>query len=67
MWNEKVSIDFAARAYGVVIDQSTLSVDDDATRLLRDQLRTRQTAGDWSPPVAGYHPWPQRWADLERL
>lgn len=34
---EKLTIDYAQREYGVVIDAQTLAVDDDATRALRQQ------------------------------
>ncbi|MDT7726557.1 MAG: N-methylhydantoinase [Actinomycetota bacterium] len=67
VWNEKVSPDFARRAYGVVIEEATSTVDEVATKELREGLRARESAGDWAPPVAGFRPWPQTWAELERL
>ncbi|MQA78600.1 MAG: hydantoinase B/oxoprolinase family protein [Streptosporangiales bacterium] len=67
VWNEKVSIDFAKRAYGVDIDAETLTVDEVGTKMLREDLRGRESAGDWKPPVAGFRPWPQTWSELERL
>jgi N-methylhydantoinase B len=36
--NEKVSIEAAAREYGVVIDAGTMTVDMEKTRALRDQM-----------------------------
>ena len=52
VWNERISIDFAARAYGVVIDPENLKVDYPATEELRAQLRARESDGTWAPPVA---------------
>ena len=59
VWNEKVSIDFARRAYGVILDPETLAADRDATERLRKELRHREESGDWRPPVGGVPtPWP---------
>jgi len=61
VWNEKLSIAFAAEAYGVVVEPETLAVDADATAALRARLRAD---GEWSPPVSGFRPWPETWEGL---
>jgi N-methylhydantoinase B len=43
-WNEKISIEYARREHGVVLDPLTLKVDVEATRTLRDALRSGQSA-----------------------
>jgi N-methylhydantoinase B len=65
VWNERISVDFAKRAFGVVIDPNALTVDEAATETLRAELRAAQTSGNWAPPVAGFMPWPETWAELE--
>jgi hypothetical protein len=67
VWNEKVSVEFARRAYGVVIDPRTLEVDHDATADLRSALAAKEGSGDWAVPVAGVPtPWPADQEALER-
>jgi N-methylhydantoinase B len=41
VWNEKLSVAYAAREYGVVIDPDTLDVDLEATERVRRERRTR--------------------------
>jgi N-methylhydantoinase B len=65
VWNERVSIDFARRAFGVVINPNGLDVDETATEELRAKLLAEQDAGNWRPPVAGFMPWPETWEELE--
>ncbi|GAY08383.1 hypothetical protein [Pseudonocardia sp. N23] len=58
VWNERISVDFARRAYGVVIDPQTLEVDETATEGLSDlpELRQRrhQALPDRQPPRAAH-------------
>lgn len=65
VWNERISVDFARRAYGVVIDADSMQLDDTATEGLRKELRDKQEGGQWHPPVGGFVPWPETWADLQ--
>jgi N-methylhydantoinase B len=65
VWNERISVDFARRAYGVVIDPASLTVDAEATGKLRAELGARQESGAWRPPVGGFRPWPETWEELE--
>jgi N-methylhydantoinase B len=65
VWNERISVGFAKQAYGVVIDPETLEVDADATTRLRADLGAKQDVGEWSPPVGGFRPWPETWAELD--
>lgn len=58
VWNELLSIDFAAKAYGVVIEPKSLQVDQGATAKLRDELLTLQSKGEWTPPLAYPRHWP---------
>jgi N-methylhydantoinase B len=67
VWNERISVGFARRAYGVVVDEAGLAVDEDATAALRADLRSQQDAGTWTPPVGGLQPWPQTWDELDDL
>ncbi|HZZ51360.1 MAG TPA: hydantoinase B/oxoprolinase family protein [Pseudonocardia sp.] len=64
VWNERISIEFAERAYGVVIGRDDLKVDYAATEKLRAKLRAQESDGTWHPPVAGYQPWPRTWDEL---
>jgi N-methylhydantoinase B len=43
--NDKVSLAQAREQYGVVLDERTLRIDEEATRLLREQMRTGRAAG----------------------
>lgn len=63
VWNELVSTSFAHDVYGVVLDEATLKVDQDATARLRNEI-AQET---WEPPPAHYRAWPQTLADLEEL
>jgi N-methylhydantoinase B len=54
VWNEHLSVDAAARQYGVVVDPSTFEVDEDGTR----ELRARR-GPDVLQEVGGYRPWPK--------
>jgi len=67
VWNERVSPDFARRAYGVVLTDDGLKVDEQATTALRTDLGAQQEAGTWAPPVGGYVPWPQTWDELDAV
>ena len=64
VWNELISIEFASRAYGVVVDPLTFEVDLAATEALREEL---QGVADWAPPQAGFRSWPRTRADLDVL
>jgi len=63
VWNELVSIAFAADAYGVVIDPATLTVDAGATERRRQALRREGAA----PPTAHYRAWPRTLVELDAL
>jgi N-methylhydantoinase B len=67
VWNGRITVGFAAEAYGVVVDPTTHDVDEGATKELRDELREKARRGEWSPPVAGLRPWPRTWEELEAL
>ena len=55
---------FAERAYGVIVDAEGAAVDEVATKALRKELGAKRDAGEWSPPVAVFRPWPATWDDL---
>ena len=40
--NDKVSIKAAREQYGVALDEKTFAADEEATRLLRQQMRNRK-------------------------
>jgi N-methylhydantoinase B len=67
VWNGRITTDFAARAYGVVVDPETVEIDEVATKALRDELGGKWERGEWAPPVAGLHPWPRTWEELEAI
>jgi N-methylhydantoinase B len=67
VWNEKITPGFAARAYGVAVDAEGSAVDDKETETLRKELDRKREAGEWSPPVAVYRPWPATWDDLAEV
>ena len=46
--NDKVSLEAARRQYGVVLDERTLEVDEEATRRLRQEMQ-----GKLTNPLAG--------------
>jgi N-methylhydantoinase B len=64
VWNEKLSIPFAAEAYGVVIDPATLTVKPSETVELRERRGAESAGGEWAPPISGYRPWPRTWDEL---
>jgi N-methylhydantoinase B len=61
--NELVSPKAAADIYGVQIDLATLTVDEAATRELRDRLRGTATA----PRIMHSHQWPLDGTEFDRL
>ena len=50
VWNEKISIERARDAYGVVVDAASLDVDASATEALRESLRSTGAADAEAPP-----------------
>lgn len=64
VWNEKISPEFAERAYGVVFTDGSAEVDEPATERRRADLRARAARGEWSPPVSTFAPWPRTWDEL---
>ena len=64
VWNEKISPEFAQRAYGVIFADGGAEVDEAATERLRGELRAQAARGEWSPPVSTFSPWPRTWDEL---
>lgn len=56
--NELLSTEFAANAYGVVVDPKTVKIDELATKKQRSQLASLRERGKWSVPVACHPNWP---------
>jgi N-methylhydantoinase B len=52
VWNELVSIEGAESFYGVVIDPTTLQVNEEATNKKRRELRNKRKSGKWHVPIA---------------
>jgi N-methylhydantoinase B len=59
--DELVSAEQAADVYGVRVDPATLTVDEEATRALREKLRGRE------PAEAGYRNWPLTEQEFDEL
>ena len=57
--NELLSPEFAANAYGVVVNPATMKVDEKVTEERRRILAAQREQGKWSVPVACYPNWPK--------
>ncbi|MBI5921817.1 MAG: hydantoinase B/oxoprolinase family protein [Betaproteobacteria bacterium] len=64
VWNELLSIDFAAMAYGIVIDPKSLEVNVEASKKKRAELLKLQANGKWEPPLAYPRNWPVSLSDF---
>jgi N-methylhydantoinase B len=64
--NELVSLSAAAEVYGVKIDPERLTVDEEGTATLREQLRAER-GSDWVTPLAHPSEWPLDESEFERL
>lgn len=67
VWNERTSVAFAEQAYGVVINPSTLAVDEIKTAELRARLKEMERQNAWTPPVGAPNPWPKDWEHVMAL
>ena len=65
--NELVSRAQARDIYGVIVDERATAVDETATRELRDDLRARQSAGEWVVPRAYHRDWPADQSEFDTL
>jgi N-methylhydantoinase B len=68
--DERVSVTQAHDSYGVVVTPEALSIDADATEQLRDDLRRRRDAGEWTTPQSYFRDWPldaEQFAELKAV